>query len=120
MEYITIKVDFSSDVPIYKQIADSIIELIAKGELKPGDKLPSIRELATMLGVNMLTVDKAYKYLVDEGFLAVYRKRFIVRADIKDEGWKNMLKVVVYRALASKVSKEDILKEVENIMSSLK
>ncbi|AOL17242.1 GntR family transcriptional regulator [Sulfolobus sp. A20] len=120
MKYITIKVDFSSNVPIYKQIANSIIELIAKGELKPGDKLPSIRELATMLGINMLTVDKAYKYLVDEGFLTVYKKRFIVRTDIKDEYWKNMLKVVIYRAIASKVSKEEILKEIEDIVSSLR
>ncbi len=120
MKTITIKVDLTSKVPIYKQIADSIIELIAKGELKPGDQLPSIRELASMLGVNMLTVNKAYQYLVDEGFLTVYKKRFVVNTDIKDDQWKNMLRIAVYRALASKISKEAIMNEVENIIMSLK
>ncbi len=119
MKHITIKVDLSSEVPIYRQIADSIIELIAKGELKPGDKLPSIRDMATMLGVNLLTVDKAYKYLVDEGFLTIQRRRFVVKADIKDDRWREMLRVAIYRAVASKVGKESILREVEGIISSL-
>ena len=56
-----------SGVPVYRQIMDQVKEVVRAGGLKPGDKLPSLRELAQRLGVNPLTVGKAYDILSEEG-----------------------------------------------------
>ncbi|ACP54519.1 GntR family transcriptional regulator [Saccharolobus islandicus] len=109
MTNITIRIDLNSKKQIYEQIANQIIELIAKGVLNPGDPLPSVREMAAMLSVNMLTVEKAYKYLEGEGFVTVYKKRFVVKTDIRDEKWKELMKEAVYRALAGGTKRDEIL-----------
>ncbi len=70
-----IELDFQSDIPIYMQLVHAIIEGIAIGELKPGDKLPPVRTLAADLGVNMLTVNKAYQHLKQLGFIQIHRKK---------------------------------------------
>lgn len=59
----------SSGAPIYRQIMDQVRALAASGRLKPGDMLPSIRELAADLEVNMMTVSKAYARLEADGVL---------------------------------------------------
>ena len=56
-------INTTSDKPIYEQIIDNIKELSLKKILKPGDKLPSVRQMATMLSVNPNTVSKAYQEL---------------------------------------------------------
>lgn len=66
-----LKVDFASDEPIYRQIRTQIVHAVAAGELSPGDQLPSVRALASDLGVNMHTVNKAYAVLRDEGYVAM-------------------------------------------------
>ncbi|ARM74608.1 GntR family transcriptional regulator [Acidianus manzaensis] len=109
MTNITIVVNLEDKTPIYEQIEDQIIELIAKGILKPGDPIPSIRELASMLGINMLTVNKAYNNLVNEGYLTIAKKRYIVKSSIQDEKWKEIIKKGIYRALASNVNLEEIM-----------
>ena len=55
--------DYSSGVPVYRQIIDQIIFGIASGQLKLGEQLPTVRALAVELKVNMNTVSKAYKEL---------------------------------------------------------
>jgi GntR family transcriptional regulator len=62
-----LRIRAESDSPIYQQIIDQIKAQVAEGELKKGDKLPSVRELAQDLGVNVNTVYKAYKELESEG-----------------------------------------------------
>lgn len=59
----------SSGVPIYRQIMDQVRALVASRRLRQGDMLPSIRQLATDLGVNMMTVSKAYGRLEAERVL---------------------------------------------------
>ncbi len=59
-------VDFDSDVPLYRQIADGVRALIARGALEEGAELPSVRALGGTLGVNLNTVAKAYRVLADE------------------------------------------------------
>lgn len=59
-------VDFESSVPLYRQIADGVRALIARGALDEGAELPSVRALGGMLGVNLNTVAKAYRVLADE------------------------------------------------------
>ncbi|MCY3811841.1 MAG: GntR family transcriptional regulator [Gammaproteobacteria bacterium] len=59
----------SSGVPIYRQIVDKTRRLVATGELAPGDKLPSVRAIATELGINPMTVSKAYSMLDQAGIV---------------------------------------------------
>jgi DNA-binding transcriptional regulator YhcF (GntR family) len=66
--------DFSSDVPIYKQIHGQIVVGIADGRLKPGEKLPTVRALAVETGVNVMTVNKAYQTLKAEGHIITDRR----------------------------------------------
>ena len=62
-------VDPQSDVPVYRQLMEQIKFLIASGHLKPGDELPSTRTLSSELGVNPMTISKAYSYLEREDVL---------------------------------------------------
>ncbi|MDZ7619635.1 MAG: GntR family transcriptional regulator [Patescibacteria group bacterium] len=57
----------SSGLPIYRQIEDQVRALIVGGILAPGDMLPSVRQLATELEINMMTISKAYSRLESEG-----------------------------------------------------
>lgn len=72
---ISFQVDQKSGIPIYVQIMDEIKHLIATGVLQPGQQLPTIRELAVDLTVNLHTVAHAYTELEREGFLTVQRGR---------------------------------------------
>lgn len=76
-----IQIDLSSDEPIYLQIRSQVVHGVATGELQAGDALPSVRSLATDLGVNMHTVNKAYAVLRDEGYVAMRRGRGVMVAD---------------------------------------
>src|SRR6478672_10833933 len=73
-----IELDLQSEVPIYTQLVEQIIEGMANGQLKPGDPLPSVRSLAADLGINLHTVNKAYQVLKQDGFLQVHRKQGVV------------------------------------------
>ena len=69
-----LRLDFASDVPIYKQIRDQIVLGIAGGYLRAGEKLPAIRALANETGVNMMTINKAYQLLKSEGYITADRR----------------------------------------------
>jgi GntR family transcriptional regulator len=62
-------VDPQSGIPIFRQLMDQVKLQIASGLLKPGDELPSIRSLSVPLGVNPMTISKAYNLLVREEVL---------------------------------------------------
>ncbi|CCY05284.1 gntR family Bacterial regulatory protein [Eggerthella sp. CAG:1427] len=64
-----IRIEKMSEEPLYLQIRSQIIGAIARGELRAGDSLPSVRSLAADLGINLHTVNKAYAVLRDEGYL---------------------------------------------------
>lgn len=61
-----IELDMSSSTPIYVQLRNQIVKGIGKGELKTGEKLPTVRQLASDAGVNTMTVNKAYQILKNE------------------------------------------------------
>lgn len=73
-----LKLDFGSDVPIYTQLKEQIIEGIAIGLLEPGEPLPSVRQMASDLGINLHTVNKAYNYLRQDGFIIIHRQKGVV------------------------------------------
>ena len=68
------RLDFQSAGPIYRQIRDQVVLAVAKGELAPGERLPTTRALAEDAGVNVMTVSKAYQLLKAEGYLVTDRR----------------------------------------------
>lgn len=66
---VVITIDQRAREPIYLQLRAQIIAAITSGELQPGDSLPSVRRLASDLGINLHTVNKSYAVLRDEGYL---------------------------------------------------
>ena len=69
-----LEIDFKSDLPIYEQIRRRIIIGLAKGKISPGDKLPSVRDMAENIGINLHTVNKAYKLLEADGVITMDRR----------------------------------------------
>ena len=71
-------IDLQSETPIYMQLKNKIIEGIASKQIQPGDPLPSVRNLAQDLGINMHTVNKAYQLLKQDGFIHIHRQKGVV------------------------------------------
>jgi len=70
-----VKLDFRSGIPIYVQIMDQIKHLVATGQLRPGDQLPTVRQLAAELRVNFNTVARAYRLLDEAGVISTQQGR---------------------------------------------
>lgn len=70
-----ITIDFRSGQPIYLQIVEQIRQKVADGELKPGDQLPTVRQLASDLRVNFNTVARAYRLLDEAGLISTQHGR---------------------------------------------
>jgi len=70
-----LELEFNSDVPIYTQIRNEILKGIAAGTLVEGEALPSVRQLASEIGINMHTVNKAYTNLKADGFIRIDRRK---------------------------------------------
>lgn len=68
-------IDFRSGQPIYLQIVEQIRQKVANGELKPGDQLPTVRQLAAELRVNFNTVARAYRLLDEAGLISTQHGR---------------------------------------------
>ena len=69
-----IRLDMASEVPIYVQLRNAVVVGIGKGQLAPGEGLPIVRQMAEDLGVNSMTVNKAYAILKKEGFIEIDRR----------------------------------------------
>ena len=110
-----IRIEELSDVPIYMQIRNQIVMGISDGELKSGEQLPTVRALALEMGINTMTVSKAYQLLKTEGYIMTDRKNGArVRSTIEQQGTiseanKAELKRIVSEARLSGVSKKELL-----------
>ena len=120
-ENMIIQLDFDSPEAIYIQLRNQIVMLIAKSQLRDGDSLPSVRNMAVRLGVNMHTVNKAYAMLRQEGFLTLDRRNgavVSVRAEDKQREIgkinKNM-RLLVAQAICKDVQKEEMLSLIEEM-----
>lgn len=69
-----LEINTESETPIYQQICEQLIIGIAKGDILPGESLPSVRQLADEIGVNMMTVSKAYQSLKSDGYIVTDRR----------------------------------------------
>lgn len=76
-----VRIDPESELPLFAQVAASVRADAAAGRLKPGDRLPSARDVAGALGVNLHTVLRAYQELRDEGLVDMRRGRGAVVTD---------------------------------------
>jgi len=76
----------SSGVPIYRQLVDQVGALVAGGRLRPGDVVPSVRQVATVLGINPMTVSKAWGRLESDGVLIRERGRGMAVAARRETG----------------------------------
>lgn len=70
-----ISLDMSSSIPIYVQLRNQIVTGIGRGELKAGETLPSVRQMAGDAGINTMTVNKTYQILKAEGFIEIDRRK---------------------------------------------
>ena len=122
-----INIDPRSSQPIYEQICDRVKENIVKGIMMPGDQLPSIRQLSSMILVNPNTISKAYQELERMGVIETIRGRgTFIRVDYKtkvdDEKMdeiKNALKRIIVEMHYMGLSKEDMANELEIIYQEL-
>ena len=115
-----IKIDFNSDEAIYIQLRNQIILGIATSQLQEGDALPSVRQMADCIGINMHTVNKAYSVLRQEGFVTIDRRRgAIVSLDVDklqalDEMQKN-LRVLLAKGRCKNITRQEIHDMVDEI-----
>ena len=116
-----ITIDFNSPDPIYVQLRNQIVRLIAQQRLKDGDSLPSVRAMAMELGVNMHTVNKAYAILKQEGYLQLDRRKgavISVRCEKKNEEIMKInedMEMLVAQAICKEITREDMLLLVEKM-----
>ncbi len=119
-DQMVLKIDFDSEEALYTQLCNQIICGIAMDVLHDGDSLPSVRQLADEIGINMHTVNKAYAVLKQEGFLRLDRRRGAVIALDMDklrtmEEMKNDLALIVARGICKNVGRDEIHSLVDQI-----
>ena len=83
-----IRLNTASSIPIYAQLRNQIVMGIGRGEMKVGEKLPTVRQLAQDAGVNTMTVNKTYQILRAEGFIEIDRRNGATVRPVKDETGK--------------------------------
>lgn len=115
-------IDFNSNEAIYMQLYNQIIINIANEQIKEGDSLPSVRQLADTVGINMHTVNKAYALLKQDGYIKLDRRHgAIISLDIdKIEAMNTLsgeLRFSIARAMCKNVSSEEIHAIVDEIIS---
>jgi len=121
-----ILLDFTDDVPIYLQIRNQIVMGIADGKLVPGEKLPTIRSLANESGINMMTVNKAYTLLKQEGYIRTDRRSGVVvsgtitKSGIISEKSIQNLKLLISEAKLNGVSEKDFTRLCSQIYNEPK
>ncbi|MEG0296199.1 MAG: GntR family transcriptional regulator [Clostridium sp.] len=123
-----IKFDPTKSTPIYEQIILGVKELIIKGAIVPGDKLPSIRELASMIVINPNTISKAYGELEQEGVIHVVKGKGTyvsqdcigINKEFKVTQITEELRKVIVEAESAGISKMEIQELIDGCYKLLK
>lgn len=115
-------IDFNSDEAIYVQLCNQIIMCIANEQIREGDSLPSVRQLADMVGINMHTVNKAYTVLRQEGYIKLDRRHGAVIALDIDKlramgALTGELRVVIAKAMCRNISPDEIHAVVDDVIN---
>ena len=115
-----IEIDFNSDEAIYIQLCNQIIMGIATSVIHEGDSLPSVRQLADTVGVNMHTVNKAYNVLKREGYISLDKRRgAVIALDVDKleqlEEMRRQLRIVLARGCCKNISRSEVHELVDEI-----
>ncbi len=115
-----IEIDFNSDEAIYMQLRNQIILGIATSAIQEGEALPSVRQLAQTVGINMHTVNKAYAVLKQEGFIQLDRRKgAVIALDIDKikalEDMKEQLRIVLAQGSCKNISREEVHELVDEL-----
>ena len=115
-----IEIDFNSDEALYLQLRNQIISGIATSQFQEGDTLPSVRQLADTIGINMHTVNKAYSVLKQEGFVKVDRRKgAVIAIDIDKmqaiEDLKRDMQVLLAKSSCKQISREEVHALIDEI-----
>ena len=118
-----VEIDFNSDEALYIQLRNQIIIGIATERIHEGDSLPSVRQLAEHIGINMHTVNKAYSVLRQEGFVKLDRRRGAVIALDTDklralQDMERDMSVSLVRGVCKNVSRDEVHQLVDSIYDS--
>ena len=120
-----LEVDFNSDQAIYIQLRNQIIVGIACSDIQDGESLPSVRQLAQILGLNMHTVNKAYAILREEGYLKLDRRKgAVVSVDANEkakqlEELEESLQILVAQAICKGVTREELYQLIGHVYGQL-
>lgn len=117
-----IQLNENSQIPIYQQVYDGLLNLIVMQIIREGEKLPSVREFALMLKINPNTIQKAYKALENDGFIESHKGKgnFVTKYESIAEKYKvdlmKKLEVAVKELIQIGESKENIIGYVQRAM----
>lgn len=120
-----VEIDFSSEEAIYIQLRNQIVMGIATAEIREGESLPSVRDLAEHIGINMHTVNKAYTILKQEGYLQLDRRKGAIIAidaekyDARRAMMDNM-RVIIAEGICKDISCEEMHQIVNSIFQEFK
>lgn len=119
-DHMVIEIDFNSNEAIYTQLMNQIILGIATSRLQEGDALPSVRQLAETIGINMHTVNKAYTLLRQEGYVTIDRRRGAVIAIDADKikatkELKQNLMVALAKGCCMNITREEVHQLIDEI-----
>jgi GntR family transcriptional regulator len=122
-----LSINFESETPIYTQLRQQIINGVASGNLKPGESLPTVRQLAADLGVNMHTVNKAYALLRQDGFVVIHKREGVLVATPErmaekkiSDSLRNQLGFLIAEMVCRGNDLHAVVKEVESAYKNLK
>ena len=119
-ENMILQIDFNSDEAIYIQLRNQIIIGIATETIKEGDPLPSVRQMADNIGINMHTVNKAYSVLKQEGFVKLDRRKgAVVALDVDKmkalDEMREQLTILLAKGCCKNISREEVHNLVDEI-----
>ncbi len=121
-----IKLDMKSSVPIYVQLRNQIVLGIGRGDIGIGEKLPTVRQLAEDIGVNNMTVNKAYTILKNEGYIEIDRRQgakiseTVLKQEEFSEKMEGELELLIVEARLNGYDEKEILNMCKGIISDLK
>ena len=115
-----IEIDFNSDEAIYLQLRNQIVLGIATSTIREGDTLPSVRQLADHIGINMHTVNKAYNVLRQEGFLQLDKRRgAVISIDVNKlqamEELRTKMQILLAQTSCQGITREEVHEMIDAI-----
>lgn len=120
-----INLDMSNTIPIYVQLRNEIVMGIGLGKLKKGESLPTVRQMAQDIGVNTMTVNKAYTILRTEGYIEIDRRhgakvnpKLDLTMDFKVK-LENELNLIIAESSIKGVNKKDFLQMCSDIFDNM-